>query len=71
MQTVTSDGTEHQLMVSAAAQKMRSTVPNAQITELSLDTWRGTTVWEGDLRGSDGVQHTVKSDAAQGNVLLQ
>lgn len=105
VQTVTSDGTEHELLVSAdgssiirndtkqedaedkakhqervkaakldyrqAAQKMRSAVPNAQITELNLDTWRGTTVWEGDMYTSDGTKHSVKIDAASGEVLMQ
>ncbi|WP_157963889.1 PepSY domain-containing protein [Actinocorallia populi] len=104
VQTVTADGTEHELMVNAdgsqiirndtkqedaedkakhqervkaakidyseAAQKMHSAVPNAQITELNLDTWRGTTVWEGDLQTSDGAKHSVKIDAGSGKVLL-
>jgi uncharacterized membrane protein YkoI len=105
VQTVTSDGTEHELMVSGdggmvvrqdteqedaadkaehrervkaatldykeAAEKMRSAVPDARITELNLDTWRGTTVWEGDMTGSGGTKHEVKIDAASGQVLLK
>ncbi|GAA2623133.1 hypothetical protein GCM10010411_69030 [Actinomadura fulvescens] len=54
----------------AAASKMLSAVPNSSITELNLDTYRGTTVWEGDLEDSNNAKHEVKIDAASGKVLV-
>ncbi|WGW11672.1 PepSY domain-containing protein [Saxibacter everestensis] len=53
----------------AAAKAMRDAVADAEITELNLDTYRGKTVWEGDLAGSGGTKHSVKIDAASGEVI--
>ncbi|MFG2002334.1 PepSY domain-containing protein [Spirillospora sp. NPDC048911] len=54
----------------AAANQMHSAVPNSSIAELNLDTYRGTTVWEGDLEDSGGAKREVKIDAASGKVLI-
>ncbi|OLT12293.1 hypothetical protein BJF79_22550 [Actinomadura sp. CNU-125] len=52
-----------------AADTMRAAVPGARITELNLDTYRGTVVWEGDVTGPDGAPHSLEVDAATGHVL--
>ncbi|WP_433335089.1 PepSY domain-containing protein [Spirillospora sp. CA-294931] len=72
------DRDEHQRRIKAAkldyrkaAEAMRSAVPGARITELNLDTYRGATVWEGDLIASNGTKHEVKIDAGSGKVLAK
>jgi len=53
----------------AAAKKVRSVVNGARITELELDTHRGTVVWEADLVVGDGKKYDVKIDAKSGKVV--
>lgn len=51
-----------------AAAKITAAVPEGRITELSLDTERGRTVWEADVRTPDGTKHEVAVDAATGEI---
>lgn len=44
-------------------------VPGAKVTSTELESEDGTQVWEVDLTGTDGVEHEVEVDAAQGTVL--
>lgn len=71
-----SDRAKHRRRVSAAkidyrraADIMAKAVPQGRITELNLDTERGKTVWEGDVRINPGTKHEVKIDAANGEVI--
>lgn len=52
----------------AAVQKIRD-VRSGTITELNLDKYRGTVVWEADVR-HNGTKYEVKIDAASGKVLV-
>lgn len=51
-----------------AADAMRASLPGARITELDLDSRRGTVVWEGDVIGPDGARHALEIDARTGRV---
>lgn len=54
-----------------AARLLRSAVPGGRLVELNLDDYRGSTVWEGDLRDAKGVKHAVKIDAKTGEVVAK
>lgn len=52
-----------------AAQKILSAVPNGNITELDLDSEKGTTVWEADVVDESNVKHSVQTDAVTSEIL--
>ncbi|MBE1530538.1 PepSY domain-containing protein [Actinomadura algeriensis] len=52
-----------------AADAIRASVAGSRISELDLDTVRGTVVWEGDVTGPDGARHALTIDARTGRVL--
>ncbi|CAM3036957.1 PepSY domain-containing protein [Prescottella defluvii] len=57
------------LDVAAAAAAVLTEVPGGTVTELNLDTDKGTTVWEADVIDGSGTRHEVTIDAATGVVL--
>lgn len=70
------DKAQHRRRVNAAklnyrqaTHKIAAAVSGGRITELNLDTYRGTTVWEADVIAS-GTKHSVKLDAKTGKVLV-
>jgi uncharacterized membrane protein YkoI len=52
-----------------AARAISDAVPDAKLMELYLESDDRITVWEGDLRGTDGRRHSVTVDAKSGDVL--
>ena len=53
-----------------AALVVADTVPEARITELNVDDYRGKTVWEADVKSGVGPRHELKVDARSGKVLV-
>jgi uncharacterized membrane protein YkoI len=51
------------------ARAISDAVPDAKLMELNLESDGRLTVWEGDLRGTDGMRHSVTIDAKSGDVL--
>lgn len=51
-----------------AAATMVDTV-DGSVTELGLDDHLGTTVWEGDVIDASGAKHSIRIDAASGDVV--
>lgn len=52
-----------------AALRVAGAVPEGRITELGLDGYRGTTVWEADVLVGTGEKHALRIDARSGDVL--
>ena len=52
-----------------AARAISDAVPDAKLMELNLESDDRITVWEGDLRGTDGMRYSVTIDAKSGDVL--
>lgn len=52
-----------------AAATLRDAVPGARITELSIDTEQGGSVWEASVLDEAGAKHEVTIDAGNGKVL--
>ena len=52
-----------------AARAISDAVPDAKLMELNLESDDRITVWEGDLRGTDGMRHSVTIDAKSGDVI--
>jgi uncharacterized membrane protein YkoI len=53
-----------------AARTALSAVPNAKkVSELDLDTYHGTTVWEADVQDRSNTKHEVKINAVTGTVV--
>ena len=52
-----------------AARAISDAVPDAKLMELNLESDNRLTVWEGDLRGTDGMRYYVTIDAKSGDVL--
>jgi uncharacterized membrane protein YkoI len=52
-----------------AARAISDAVPDGKLMELNLESDDRITVWEGDLRGSDGMRYSVTIDAMSGDVL--
>ena len=52
-----------------AARAISDAVPDAKLMELNLESDDRITVWEGDLRGADGMRYSVTIDAKSGDVL--
>ena len=52
-----------------AARAISDAVPEAKLMELNLESDNRLTVWEGDLRGTDGMRYSVTIDAKSGDVL--
>jgi uncharacterized membrane protein YkoI len=52
-----------------AARAIADAVPDAKLMELNLESDDRVTVWEGDLRGTDGMRYSVTIDAKSGDVL--
>jgi uncharacterized membrane protein YkoI len=54
-----------------AARAISDAVPNAKLMELNLEADGRLTVWEGDLRGTDGMRYSVTIDARSGDILRE
>ena len=52
-----------------AARAISDAVPDAKLMELNLESDDRITVWEGDLRGTDGIRNSVTIDAKSGDVV--
>jgi len=52
-----------------AARAISDAVPDATLMELNLESDDRFTVWEGDLRGTDGMRYSVTIDAKSGDVI--
>ncbi|MBF6170757.1 PepSY domain-containing protein [Nocardia blacklockiae] len=52
-----------------ATAKALEAVPGGTVLSAEPDTERGTTVWQVDVRGTDGIEYEVQVDAGSGAVL--